>query len=137
MRHFEKKFRFRKNTKKNTVPNCRCLAALNINILTLQMQFDLVHVKTNKYEGTETTIPITSINFNVGDSGTQVPTLKRGATSPGVYSSRFEKFKFSEILFVMHSFFDILASCRCAQNLSEISTPGSQMAKNPMICERT
>ena len=67
------------------LPNCRCLAALNINILTLQTQFDVVHVKTDKYEGTETTIPA-SINFNVGDSGTQVPTFKAGRHLPwGVF----------------------------------------------------
>ena len=66
------------------LPNCRCLAALNINILTLQTQFDLVHVKTDKYEGTETTIP-TSINFNVGELllERKFQLLKRGATSPG------------------------------------------------------
>ena len=42
---------------------------------------------------------------------------------------RFENFKVSEILFVVHSFFDFLASCRCAQNLSEIFTSASQMSK--------
>ena len=42
---------------------------------------------------------------------------------------RFENFKVSEILFVVHSFFDFLASCRRTLNLSEIFCSASQMAK--------